>query len=131
MLSFLLNKGKVGFYHGDMLKLKDDMQILKPTIFLTVPRILNRIHDGIKKQFEDQCFAKKWLIEKAVKTKLQNLYENRQIHHWFYDKMIFNKVKEALGGRVRLIAVGSAPISQEAVDFIKICFQSPVVNGYG
>jgi long-chain acyl-CoA synthetase len=48
-LSFLFNKGKIGFYHGDMLKLKEDLAILKPTILLSVPRILNRIYDGIKK----------------------------------------------------------------------------------
>jgi long-chain acyl-CoA synthetase len=41
LLSFIFNKGKIGFYHGDMLKLKEDLGILKPTIFLSVPRILN------------------------------------------------------------------------------------------
>lgn len=63
MLSFLLNKGKIGFYHGDMLKLKEDLQLLKPTILLSVPKVLSRICESIKKQFEEQCFAKKWLID--------------------------------------------------------------------
>lgn len=49
MLTFLFNKGKIGFYHGDMLNLKEDLMILRPTIFLSVPRVLNRIYDGIKK----------------------------------------------------------------------------------
>lgn len=62
LLSILLNKGKVGFYHGDMLKLKEDLAILKPTILLSVPRVLNRIYDGIQKSFGDQCSPKRWLI---------------------------------------------------------------------
>ncbi len=36
--------GKIGFYQGDIKKLTDDMKELKPTIFCTVPRLLNRIY---------------------------------------------------------------------------------------
>lgn len=36
-----------GYYSGDPLKLMEDIQILKPTIFLTVPRILNKIYSKI------------------------------------------------------------------------------------
>jgi long-chain acyl-CoA synthetase len=129
--SILFNKGKIGFFHGDMFKLKEDFQILKPTILLTVPRILNRMCDGIKKQFEEQCFAKKWLIDKAVQTKLDNLKTTGELHSWFYDKLIFSKTREALGGNVRIMAVGSAPIQKETIDFLKICFQIPIINGYG
>jgi len=39
---------KIGFSCGDTLKLKDDMAILKPTIFASVPRIYNRFYDAIK-----------------------------------------------------------------------------------
>ncbi len=78
---------------------------------LSVPRVLNRICDGIKKQFEEKCTPTKWLIEKALSTKMENLWNYGSLTHWFYDKLVFNKVKEALGGQVRLIAVGSAPIS--------------------
>jgi len=38
---------KMGFYSGDPLKLLDDMQALKPTIFPSVPRLFNRIYDRI------------------------------------------------------------------------------------
>lgn len=39
---------KYGFYSGDPLKLIDDLQVLKPTIFISVPRLYNRIYDKIK-----------------------------------------------------------------------------------
>lgn len=36
-----------------------------------------------------------------------------------------------MGGRIRIIGVGSAPVSQEIIDFLKICFSAPIFNGYG
>jgi len=36
-----------GFYSGDPLKLLDDITVLKPTFFVTVPRILNRVYGKI------------------------------------------------------------------------------------
>lgn len=36
--------GKIGFYQGDIKKLIDDMKEIKPTIFCTVPRLLNRVY---------------------------------------------------------------------------------------
>lgn len=40
--------GKIGFYQGDIKKLTDDMKELKPTIFCTVPRLLNRIYAKVR-----------------------------------------------------------------------------------
>lgn len=37
----------MGFYSGDPLKLIDDMQALKPTVFVSVPRLFNRVYDKI------------------------------------------------------------------------------------
>lgn len=45
---FLLN---IRFYAGDMLKLKEDCQLVKPTIFIGVPRIFNKIVEKIQAQF--------------------------------------------------------------------------------
>jgi len=39
------------FYAGDMLKLKDDCKLVRPTIFIAVPRIFNRIVEKIQDQF--------------------------------------------------------------------------------
>ena len=43
----LQNGIKIGFYSGDPLKLLDDMQALKPTMFPSVPRLFNRIYEKI------------------------------------------------------------------------------------
>ena len=40
--------GRIGFFQGDIRKLVDDMKELKPTIFVTVPRLLNRIYSKVR-----------------------------------------------------------------------------------
>lgn len=44
---------EIVFYQGDMLKLKDDIQIVRPTIFLSVPRIYNRFYGVMKKKLDE------------------------------------------------------------------------------
>ena len=48
-----------------------------------------------------------------------------------YDKLVFSKVTSLLGGRVRYMLTGSAPISKDVLDFLKICFCCPISEGYG
>lgn len=54
--------------------------------------------------------AKKTLTEWAIQKKLANLKGYGQYTHVLYDRIIFNKFREALGGRVRFLVTGSAPI---------------------
>jgi long-chain acyl-CoA synthetase len=37
----------VGFFSGEILKIMDDLSVLKPTIFPTVPRLLNKVFDRV------------------------------------------------------------------------------------
>ena len=45
--------------------------------------------------------------------------------------MIFHKFKEFLGGKVRRMICGSAPITEEVLDYLKVCFCIDINNGYG
>lgn len=40
--------GSIGLFSGDITKIKDDLAILKPTVFASVPRLFNKMHDAIK-----------------------------------------------------------------------------------
>lgn len=40
--------GRIGFFQGDVRKLMDDIKELKPTLFPTVPRLLNRVYDKVR-----------------------------------------------------------------------------------
>jgi long-chain acyl-CoA synthetase len=62
---------------------------------------------------------------------MANLKATGQVTHCLWDKIIFKKVKALIGGNVRIMLTGSAPISGEVLDFMKICFCVPMMEGYG
>mmetsp|Transcript_33515 Transcript_33515/g.58708 ORF Transcript_33515/g.58708 Transcript_33515/m.58708 type:complete len:663 (-) Transcript_33515:23-2011(-) len=129
--SFIYNGGTIGFWRGNITAIRDDFALLRPTVLAAVPRLLNRFADVIKERFNEATGLKRSLINKAISAKLEELRENTTFTHSLYDKLIFNKVKQVLGGRVRFGVTGSAPISPEVLDFLKICFCCPLIEGYG
>jgi len=71
------------------------------------------------------------LLDAGLKAKLNNLRAGNGLDHCFYDCLIFNKIKGMLGGRVRFMATGSAPIAGEVLDFLKVCFGCDICEAYG
>ena len=122
---------KIGIYSGDITKITEDLKILKPTIFVSVPRLYNKMYDKIQKGIALKTGFIKKIINSGIESKLENLRKHGKTSHWFYDLIVFKKMKAILGGRVRIMAVGSAPISTEVLDFLKIAFCAPIVEGYG
>ncbi|CAK4618020.1 unnamed protein product [Aphanomyces euteiches] len=90
----------MGFYQGDVQFLMDDMAELKPHLFVSVPRLFNRVYDKINS-------------------------------HSLWDALVFSKIKAVLGGRVEVIVSGSAPLSANVKEFMKIAFCCRVEEGYG
>ena len=122
---------KAGFFAGNVLKLTDDIGVLKPTLFPSVPRLYNRIYGKILDGTKAATGIKGWLVNKAIESKLSNLRAGHGLTHAFYDKIVFKKMKAILGGNVKVMITGSAPISGEVLEFLKICFCAPITEGYG
>ena len=86
------------------------MAILKPTIFVSVPRLYTRFYEAMQTKIKELTGAKRTITEWAVQKKLANLKSSGQLTHVLYDRIVFNKFREALGGNVRFLITGSAPI---------------------
>ena len=71
------------------------------------------------------------MLDIALAQKLKRVRDTGNVNHACWDKIIFNKIKMALGGKVRAMATGSAPLAAEVMDFLKVCFCAPMVEGYG
>ncbi|EGR34187.1 hypothetical protein IMG5_021020 [Ichthyophthirius multifiliis] len=127
---FLFIGGRIGFYRGDVKKLKEDLAIVKPTVFVAVPRVLNKFFDAINAQFSQAQGLKGKLLQKALQTKIY-WSKNGYYTHKFWDKLIFNKVKNALGGNVKFSLCGGAPISSEVLTFLRGTLCMPINEGYG
>ena len=127
----LLKKLKIGYYRGDPLKLVEDCAILQPAFFPSVPRLYTRIYSKIKGNFDAQTGCKKFLIERGLASKIAALQLDGSVTNGCYDKIVFGKVAALLGGKVKLMATGSAPIDKGVLDFLKVSFSCPIIEGYG
>lgn len=131
-LTFILNRCKICLFSGDVRQLKDDLAIFKPTLFASVPRIYNKFYDKIMEGIKGMEGTWKGnLINKAIKAKLENLETKKKVTHFCYDRLVFNKMKAILGGEVRLMITGSAPISKKVASFMQIAMCCSMTEGYG
>lgn len=71
------------------------------------------------------------LFHYALESKAWYLREGGHVTHPLYDALIFSKLRELMGGRVRMMLTGSAPISGPVKDFLHVAFCCPVLEGYG
>jgi long-chain acyl-CoA synthetase len=122
---------KIGFFQGNPLKLIEDCATLKPVLFPSVPRLFNKLYSAIKGKFDQATGCKRFLLNAALSAKQANLDASGAVTHCCWDRIIFNKAAGILGGKVRWMFTGSAPIDKQVLDFMKICFSCPIVEGYG
>ncbi|CAN6374047.1 unnamed protein product [Urochloa humidicola] len=120
----------IGFYQGDNLKLMDDLAVLRPTVFASVPRLYNRIYAAITNAVKESGGLKERLFHAAYNAKRQAVLNGRNPSP-MWDKLVFNKIKARLGGRVRLMTSGASPLSSDVMEFLRICFGGEVLEGYG
>ncbi|XP_055876985.1 long-chain-fatty-acid--CoA ligase 5-like isoform X2 [Biomphalaria glabrata] len=121
---------RIGFFQGDIKKLMDDLKELQPTLFPTVPRLLNRFYDKVLTGVNSSK-VKKFLFNMALKSKTKDLKRGIIRNDTIWDKFIFRSVQQALGGRVRIITTGSAPISSTVLSFLRCIVGCPILEGYG
>ncbi|NWQ98422.1 ACSL5 ligase, partial [Burhinus bistriatus] len=120
---------KVGFFQGDIKLLTDDMKTLKPTLFPVVPRLLNRIYDKIQSGAKSP--VKRCLLNFAVIMKMAEIKQGVFRNDSIWDKLIFKKVQETMGGRVRIMVTGAAPISPSVLTFLRAALGCQIFEAYG
>lgn len=125
--------GSIGYWRGDIKGLVEDIAALRPTLFAGVPRVFDRIYAGVLDKINAGSFIKKFLFNWGYNRKLHALNEGHSFDKAapFFDKVVFSKVKERLGGRVQIIVSGGAPLSRHVEDFLRVCMCCRVVQGYG
>ncbi|KAL5257674.1 hypothetical protein ACHWQZ_G012558 [Mnemiopsis leidyi] len=120
----------MGFWQGDVKKLAIDMQALKPSIFPAVPRILNRLYDKVQTEVSASKL-KSALFNFALNSKLKGVEAGYVTKSSMWDYIVFKKVQNMLGGNIRLMAVGAAPIKPAILQFFRAALGALVFEGYG
>ncbi|XP_077000644.1 long-chain-fatty-acid--CoA ligase 1 isoform X4 [Tamandua tetradactyla] len=125
----LCHGAKIGFFQGDIRLLMDDLKVLQPTVFPVVPRLLNRMFDRIFAQADTTL--KRWLLDFASKRKEAELRSGIIRNNSLWDKLIFYKIQASLGGKVRLMVTGAAPVSATVLTFLRAALGCQFYEGYG
>ncbi|KAF2305863.1 hypothetical protein GH714_008489 [Hevea brasiliensis] len=114
--TYCIYKGaSIGFWRGDIRYLIEDAQELKPSIFCGVPRVYDRY------------------ILDSVHSKLGNLEKGLPQAQAapLLDRLVFDKTKQTLGGRVRIMLSGAAPLPRHVEEFLRVTNCSTLSQGYG
>ncbi|KAF2128914.1 acetyl-CoA synthetase-like protein [Dothidotthia symphoricarpi CBS 119687] len=124
----------IGYFHGNVVELIDDLKMLRPTAFSGVPRLYNRFGSKIKEATIEATGAKGALSRHVVSTKLTavNDPQNASNTHMLWDRVWAKKVAAGLGlDRCKTMVSGSAPIDPSLHQFLRIVFANNFVQGYG
>lgn len=89
----IFSGAKIVYYSGDVQKIKDDLALVKPTIFVSVPRLFSRFHDVIKGKFNDLQGWSKTGLEYALGQKMKSISTTGAYTHKVYDRVFFSKTK--------------------------------------
>jgi long-chain acyl-CoA synthetase len=120
---------------GDPTKLVQYLPELKPTILFAVPRVWNRIYDGVQKTMTSKPAAVQWIFKTAMqaKNKLRRkepIGLGEKVALRLAEKVVFPKIRNAFGGALRYACSGAAALSREVAEFIDN-IGIEVYEGYG
>jgi long-chain acyl-CoA synthetase len=118
--------------------LMEDLPVIKPTILVSVPTVYNRIYDGLQKLMASEGGIKKMMFDQAMRNarkRSQLAAEDKtnvlvELQQGLFDQLVFSKVRDRFGGRLKYAFSGGAAISPEVAEFIS-ALGLTVYEGYG
>ncbi|EIE18699.1 long chain acyl-CoA synthetase 4 [Coccomyxa subellipsoidea C-169] len=141
---FLANGARIGYWRGSIEGVIDDLQALRPTLFIGVPRVFDKVYDGVFARLKDATCLRRAIFHAAFWHKQRHInlgyrWTERPInlgYRWteaspLADALVFDKVRAKLGGRVRLVCSGGAPLARHVEEFLKTAMCAPCCQGYG
>jgi long-chain acyl-CoA synthetase len=131
--------GSISAVDGRVPKVIENLATVKPTIMAAVPRIFekayNKISERAKKgsQLQQRIFSWALGVGREVSQTRQKGKEPGgllALKFKIADRLVFSKIKQTFGGRVRYFISGSAPLSREIAEFFHAC-GILILEGYG
>lgn len=127
---------RIGYFHGNIVELVDDLKLLRPTGFMSVPRLYSRFGTAVRAATVEAPGFKGALSRHIIAAKTANLKNpdpsKATVHHALYDRIWAKKVAAALGlDRAKYMVSGSAPLDPTLHDFLRIATGTDVIQGYG
>lgn len=112
---------------------KGDIREFRPTILVGVPAVWETVKKGVLTNLNKNNFVVKSLFWGGMAAKnflMTTGFPGSNMGAWFLDHFIFRKLKEATGGRLRIVMNGGGPISKDTQKFLSMAI-APMISGYG
>lgn len=130
--------GLESVYAQSINKVLENIAISKPTIFMAVPRVLEKIFEKAVKTVESNEVKKhifSWAMDSSSKyyetiNKDKTPSSTSIFQHQLSKKLVFNKIYQMFGGRIRYFISGGAPLNTEIIKFLRNA-NLTVLEGYG
>lgn len=131
--------GAAVWFSAGLSKLAGEFRKIRPTFFLAPPRVWERVHASISTEVRKRSAATRKLFHGALglgleAARLRN--EGKKVPQWLTvalkaaDRLVFRKIRERFGGRLRVAASGAAPLGKDLADFYS-AIGMPLIEGYG
>jgi long-chain acyl-CoA synthetase len=126
------------YYAESIEKVATNLQEAKPTLMTSVPRLFERIQSRIIKNVESQSVTKQKIFYWALQVGKDYIAAKKKgtvpvalaVKHKIADKLVFHKLRERTGGRLRFFISGGAALSRELGEFFE-AVGIQIVEGYG
>lgn len=124
---------------GRVDKMVDNLGEVKPTFVAAVPRVFEKVQNKVVLTAQEAGGAKHKIFEWAfgVGREVSRLRQNGQeprgvlsLKHAIADRLVFSKLRDRFGGRIRYFVSGSAPLSREVAEFFHAAGLQ-ILEGYG
>ncbi|KNH05088.1 fatty acyl CoA synthetase [Perkinsela sp. CCAP 1560/4] len=106
-----------------------DLKEYTPSMFIGVPKIFDAIKKSIEGKLPAKGTLRRVLFERAYADKRKALCKGRDTPFW--NSKVFDKISGILGGKVRMIVCGGAPLNAATHEFLTVVFGVSVAQGYG
>ncbi|MDP3479293.1 MAG: long-chain fatty acid--CoA ligase [Desulfoprunum sp.] len=134
----LLSGNHIAFAE-DVSKVMENMVEIRPTAMVSVPRLFEKIYSRIYETVHKSSPLRRNLFHYAVKIGsryVRTRYIDKKpvgllgLQYRFFDRLVFSKVRDRFGGRLKFFICGGAPLDKTINEFMWI-IGIPVFNGYG
>lgn len=119
-------RGATTWFLEDPRTILDAMREVKPTVMIAVPRFYEKLHDGIREELARQRPWKRRLATAAIADGHEVARHARtgarapwplRLRHRILDRLVLGRIRRVVGGRIRWMITGSAPIAPALLEF--------------
>jgi long-chain acyl-CoA synthetase len=129
-MSYYLSRGVSIYFVDDITNVANLMKTVRPTMMTVVPRLLEKIFNKIKTNISDKPLISRLIGSFAFHFAMSEDMDKNSFLFKLFDKLVYSKLREIFGGRIKWVVSGGAPLEKNIYQFF-LNIEIPLYQGYG